>query len=367
MNGPVTARTTASSRTIPSVTARGRARRRSAWCLAVVPALAGGLLGGLASPAWATATTYVANQASSSGWPVGSPIYDTVTLGYGANPTGTITFRLYHPTDTTCVGAPVVTSNTTVSGNGYYESARHLPTMAAIYRWTATYNGDANNSSSRTLCGDPGALVEVAKRRANLSGSAAASAGGTTSTDTVALSGASPTGTMQYKVYGPNDMTCATSPVHLSSRQVVGNGSYTSQQFTPAVTGTYRWTVMYGGDANNLAASSTCTDPSHAVDLAVLVAGGVSLVATPAAAAPGADLTVTWSGIASPTTTDWVGLFASGAPDSDVMAWKYTPGTAGATVTIRIPTGTFDGTYELRLFAQNSYTRLATSGPITVT
>ena len=318
---------------------------------AAVVTLAGVVLGGLETAAYAATTTYVTNQASASGFPVGSPIYDSATLGMGANPAGTITFRLYPPSNPTCVGTPLFTTSTAVSGNGYYESNWYYPTLAGTYRWTATYNGDANNSPDSSLCSDQGAVVDVAKRRATLLGSASVSGGGSVTTDTVTLTGASPTGTLHYKLFGPNNMTCAGVPARASSRTVSGSGSYTSASYTATVSGEYRWTAYYTGDVNNLAASSTCSDPSHAVDLVV----GPSIGATPSSVPDGAVLTASWSGVASPTSTDWVALYAAGAPDSAIIAWHYTSGMANGSVPLTVPLGTPAGTYQLRLFSQNSY------------
>ena len=292
-------------------------------------------------PAWATATTYVSGQASSSGLPVGSPIYDSATLGWGVNPTGTITFRLYHPTDPNCVAAHRSSPpNTAVSGNGYYESARYVSTMAGNYRWTATYNGDANNSPSSTPCGDSTAMVSVAKRTPTLSGSAAASSRtGRRRPIPPPSTGATPTGTMWYRVYGPNNMTCAGGPIHTSSRSVAGNGNYTSPAFTAPATGTYRWTVNYSGDSNNMAAGTTCTDPANAVDL---IAGAEPSAPPRRRRSHGAaSLTVDLERDPAPTSTDWVGLYAVGGADSEVAAWRYTTGTAGGSVTFTVPSGTF--------------------------
>jgi len=71
-------------------------------------------------------------------------------------------------------------------------------------------------------------------------------------------------------------------------------------------------------------------------------------------------------------TTDWVGLFPSAAPDSGYVAWIYLSGTrtppasgmAGATLTLTAPQT--PGTYNVRWFAQDGFTRLATSGTVTV-
>jgi hypothetical protein len=82
----------------------------------------------------------------------------------------------------------------------------------------------------------------------------------------------------------------------------------------------------------------------------------------------------TWNGIATPTSTDWIGLYASGTDDGAYLAWLYvncskTPGASGASgsCALQIPGGVIPGTYELRLFAANGLTRLATSSLFNVT
>jgi hypothetical protein len=340
-----------------------RIRRLTGALTAVVATVA--VIAGLQTPAWA-ATTAISNQASASGFPVGSPIYDSASLGYGVNPTGSITFRMYGPADPSCAVAPLYTATTAVTANGYYESTRYTPTATGTYRWIAAYSGDANNSPSSSLCSDPGAAVTVSKRRVNLSAAAAVSGGGTTSTDTATLSsGAAPTGTLVYKVYGPDNMTCAGSPALIASQPVVGNGTYVSVVFTAVLAGTYRWTVNYSGDVNNLAASTVCTDPANAVKMIALVR--VTVSGSPLILPRGGVLTASWSGITAPTSTDWIGLSAVGAPNSAIVAWRYTQGAASGSLALTVPWSTAPGPYELRLSANNSYTRLATSGTITVT
>jgi hypothetical protein len=71
--------------------------------------------------------------------------------------------------------------------------------------------------------------------------------------DTAELSGLmSPTGTITFHLYGPDDYTCAGPPLYSSAPILVnGNGIYQSPPFTPTYPGVYRWTSNYSGDANN--------------------------------------------------------------------------------------------------------------------
>ena len=92
----------------------------------------------------------------------------------------------------------------------------------------------------------------------------------------------------------------------------------------------------------------------------------VTLTASPATIAPRGTLTVTWEGIGVPSATDWLALVPAGAADSSYVAWGYTTGASAGSTSLTIPPSVILGTYELRLFAQNSWQRLAVSEPITV-
>lgn len=325
-------------------------------CLTVVAA---GTLGA-PSAAWA-ATLAISNDAP-PGKPVGSPIYDTATLSAGINPTGTITFRLYAPSDPTCAGTPVFTSVTAVSGGGFYMSANFVPTVPGAYHWTASYSGDANDPAVASLCSAPGAITNVTKQRPTMTGSATVSGEGGTTVATGNLKGMTPTGTMTFRLFGPGNPTCAGTPAYSTTTPVAGNGAYTSAPFTATVGGAYRWVITYGGDANNASVSTNCATAATVVNLAA----GVALTVSPAIVLAANSVTVTWNGIATPSSTDWIGLYAVGAPDSAVRAWRYTTGTASGSASLRVPWLTLPGIYEVRLFAQNSYARLATPAGVTV-
>jgi hypothetical protein len=104
---------------------------------------------------------------------------------------------------------------------------------------------------------------------------------------------------------------------------------------------------------------------------------GPIITASPTSVAPGGTVTVSWSGVASPTVADWFEPFASGASDSshnpNSPTWRYTSSCtqsygsnalSSGSCSYTMPTTT--GTYEFRLFANDSLTRLAVSPTITV-
>src|SRR5205085_733971 len=78
--------------------------------------------------------------------------------------------------------------------------------------------------------------------------------------------------------------------------------------------GTYELRLFAGNGFARLA-----TSPPFTV---TAVAGGVVLTESPTTVSAGGSVTAAWSGIASPTSTDWIGLFMPGAPDTSLLAWN---------------------------------------------
>src|SRR6185436_11123415 len=70
--------------------------------------------------------------------------------------------------------------------------------------------------------------------------------------------------------------------------------------------------------------------------------------------------------------TDWVGLYAVGAANGNLLDWRYLngttqpPATGSTTGTALFTLPAAAGTYEIRLFAANAYELVATSSAITV-
>jgi hypothetical protein len=128
----------------------------------------------------------------------------------------------------------------------------------------------------------------------------------------------------------------------------------------PGVAGTYELRFYRNNSLTLLATSApiTVTAPSIAVS-PTTVKTGASVTAT-VANGPGYAM-------------DWVGLYPVGGTAAQRVSYQFlngltsppASGTTGATLTFTMPAAA--GTYELRLFRNNSLTLLATSAPITVT
>jgi hypothetical protein len=86
---------------------------------------------------------------------------------------------------------------------------------------------------------------------------------------------------------------------------------------------------------------------------------------SPISLTAGDNITVSWSGISSPTGTDWVGVFTQPSdPASSYLNYVYTGGTANGSAPLLVPSYSTPGqNYEVRLYANNSFSLLATSTP----
>jgi hypothetical protein len=102
---------------------------------------------------------------------------------------------------------------------------------------------------------------------------------------------------------------------------------------------------------------------SSALTFTIALAPSLTVSATSATGGSSVTATLT-NGPGGPY--DWIAFASSSAPDASNILWVY----VGASVTTRSWTVTAPmtpGTYEFRLYLNNSYVRAATSPPITVT
>ncbi|MCA1683596.1 MAG: hypothetical protein LC708_00470, partial [Actinobacteria bacterium] len=158
-----------------------------------------------------------------------------------------------------------------VAGNGTYPAPPpgFTAVTAGTYRFVANYTGDANNAPATTSCADPAEAVVVTRFTPIITTTVSAPtvALGSPFHDTATLAGGnSPTGTITFNLYGPNDPTCTGAVAFTATVPVVGNGSYQSGDFTPSAPGVYRFRASYSGDVNNgVAGPTSCADPAEQV------------------------------------------------------------------------------------------------------
>lgn len=157
---------------------------------------------------------------------------------------------------------------------------------------------------------------------------------------------------------------------YLSGTTVPPQSAVTAATLTfamPTTAGEFEFRFFANNSLDQIAASSRVT---VLAPVAALSVNGV-LPPTPLSAAPETAVAVGISG-GPGNATDWVALARPGTPDSSYIAWKYlsdttSPPGAGltaATLHFTLP-AQFD-TYEFRLFANNGFSRLATSTNVVV-
>jgi hypothetical protein len=194
--------------------------------------------------------------AASPGVSVGGAIAATAKLTSAFAPTGMITFTLFNPADSSCLGAPAATVTTTVANEGA-ASGQFATNAVGAYNFVAAYSGDVNNAPARTPCGSASVKIGLDHPTIRTVASASAKEGGEIA-DLATLQGAfDPTGTITFTVFGPDDPGCHRAPAFQVFAPVVG-GVSTTGLLTATSPGTYAFVTAYSGDEDNAPAQTAC-------------------------------------------------------------------------------------------------------------
>jgi hypothetical protein len=184
-------------------------------------------------------------------------ISDTAVLSDGANPTGTLTFTL------TVGNAVVFTSNVAVTGNGIYRASYPLPVtgaVAGLYTWSTSYSGDTANKPAQDQ-GGPAEQTNVYVATPSISTVATPCVVNLNprcpkgkpvpTSDTATLTGGYfPTGSIVFTLTDPKSRV-----IYTQVDTVNGDGVYKADYTIPkkGLLGTYKWSALFVGDANNAA------------------------------------------------------------------------------------------------------------------
>ena len=153
-----------------------------------------------------------------------------------------------------------------------------------------------------------------------------------------------------------------------------GLGEYTEDEF---VAGSGHFPLLSGSPAINSANPDACppTDQLGNVRVGVCDIGSVEfqgqgplLTVRRDVIRAGRSIVARWRAIPAPTSTDWIGLYLPGSPNTSFIDWIYvscskTPGNPDrrGSCDFLIPDSLAPGTYELRLLANDGFMRLASS------
>jgi hypothetical protein len=177
-----------------------------------------------------------------------------------------------------------------ISANGNVESSEYTTTAAGTYFWVASYSGDSNNLPAATKCGDEGetSVVEKAKPAISTTASPSVILGGSLHDTAHLSSGFNPTGKIKFTLYAAGDTSCTTTLKTVETEVSKGNGDYESPSVAMGV-GSYQWVAEYSGDANNVAATTSCNDPNE--QASVTEHPGITVVKEQQIAGSGAPFT----------------------------------------------------------------------------
>jgi hypothetical protein len=215
---------------------------------------------------------------------LGSAIHDTATLSGTANQpdgdpaAGTITFVAYGPNDPTCTTVAFTSSAIAVSGNGAYGSGDFTPTAAGVYRWIATYTGDAPNTTGpiSTLCNDPAESSEIISLQPTIA-TAQRFVPNDSATITVSSGAGNLAGTVQFKLF-VNNVTCSGTADYTSAQIDITTGTGTGLSKTVSSSNTtayatdgtaFSWLVTYtntNGGHRNVTSACNVEHSSIAID-----------------------------------------------------------------------------------------------------
>lgn len=217
-----------------------------------------------AGGAFALNTPTISATVSGSG-PLGGEVRDEAHLENGSKETGSIEFLLYGPGDANCSGEPEDTQVEAVSGPGPY-ATEYFPSTVGEYNYVVRYTGDTNNAPASTTCDQPSQQLHMTRGRPSLV-TTASIASGFIEDSALLSSGIPSSGTIMFKLFGPENSACVGAPVFVSSLPVSYQGHFSSGPFTPSLPGVYSFEAEYSGDANDEPATAGCGGAGETVSV----------------------------------------------------------------------------------------------------
>jgi len=212
---------------------------------------------GVASVEVFKASPYIWTGLSSGNIVIGQDVSVNGQVANGYQPGGTVAVQLYAPDDPGC-SSPAETKNATMDPYGSF-STTFTPTRVGTWPVGVSYPGDAFNNQASTWCGMT--VVDVVRASPTMFPAATpttAKTGASLQALTLVQGGYTPGGRVTFRLYRPDDPTCAGLPAYIEEANVVGGAASTSTGFVASSEGTWRWQAAYAGDASNNGATSGC-------------------------------------------------------------------------------------------------------------
>jgi hypothetical protein len=188
---------------------------------------------------------------------VGTSFRVTATLQGGYTPGGMITFEIYRRVGAGCA-KPVVVGTAPVAGNGTINSGPLVARRPGTYSFGASYSGDAANQGATDPCDPSGPAVQVHRRTPQVKPRARLTGGNRISIRARLFGAASPSGTINFRLYRPGDKQCKRKPAFSGGVTARANGAYLLGQYFATKPGVYRLSVGYSGDQRNRQYKPTC-------------------------------------------------------------------------------------------------------------
>jgi len=185
---------------------------------------------------------------------IGDSVHDSATLnGASSDAGGTVTYTVY--SNNTCTQGAVSAGTVTVTNGVVPDSNAIQFNNAGTFYWQAVYSGDLKNNGAVSAC-----ISEVLVVNPNTPAISTAQNVIPNDAATITSATSNAGGTITFNLYSPSDATCSGTPALTQSVNVSGNGTYstTNSTFIASASGTWRWQVVYSGDANNKSATSAC-------------------------------------------------------------------------------------------------------------
>ncbi|HSN10855.1 MAG TPA: hypothetical protein VLS51_01940 [Propionibacteriaceae bacterium] len=232
-----------------------------------------------------TNTTSITTTLSATTINLGQSVHDGATLhGQTLTAGGTVEYRVFKRSGASAdctisatnpdLFAGVTGRTVNVTNGTVPNSPSFTPSSFGSYDFQAVYSGDTNNAGSSSTCGDELVLVKATPGISTTLSTTSVIVGATVY-DSATLSNATSNagGTVVYTVY--TDSACTLGATAAGTKTVTNGVVPDSDTLTFTTAGDYYWKAVYSGDANNVGASSTCTDEHLVVAKAPVTVGTV--------------------------------------------------------------------------------------------